>query len=137
MSCTSSYVPLLRIIINSSPTPTPTTHDPRLVPTTHDPRPLVKLRKNLGAIISALATLIYYKVVIYISSYVATVRCFTLHIFVNAGMKMKQSVLCLNVIDQHYLNFHLPQKEILLLLLLILYLFIFSRHCEHKIKKHG
>ena len=91
-------------------------------------------RKNLGAIISALATLIYYKVVIYISSYVATVRCFTLHIFVNAGMKMKQSVICLNVIDQHYLNFHLPQKEILLLLLLILYLFNFSRHCEHKIK---
>ena len=68
-------------------------------------------RKNLGAIISTLATLIYYNVVIYISSYVATVRCFTLHIFVNAGMKMKQSVLCLNVIDQHYLNFHLPAER--------------------------
>ena len=47
----------------------------------------------------------------YISSYVATVRCFTLHIFVDAGMMMKQSVLCLTEIDQHYLNFHLPAER--------------------------
>ena len=43
---------------------------------------------------------LYYNVVIYISSYV-----------VDAGMMMKQSVLCLNVIDQHYLNFHLPAER--------------------------
>ena len=63
-------------------------------------------RKNLGANISW-QTYNQRCNVIYISAYLATVHCFTLHVLDGTGM-MKQSVLCLNVIDQHYL--YLPAE---------------------------
>ena len=51
------------------------------------------------------------------------------------GIMMKQLVLCLNLIDQHYLYFHLPAEGNTVTFTfdtLFIYLFIFNRHYEHK-----